>query len=293
MKDFDWDVVTNHQFIIINGDNYSISLLLKNPYLWLLQKTMEKLSVVIITYNEERNIDRCLDSVIEVADEIIVVDSVSTDETEAICIRYNVTFIKQEFLGYIEQKNFALQFASNDFVLSLDADEALSPELKNSIKEIKSDYTASGYTMNRLTNYCGTWIKHCGWYPDTKLRIFNKNIGRWGGINPHDEFFFDNKEPVKQLSGDLHHYSYYSIEDHYKQVERFTDIASKAYYDRGKKSTLIKLWFSPAVKFIRDYIFLLGFLDGKAGYRICSISAKATYFKYRKLRDKTKYHTSE
>ncbi len=249
---------------------------------------MEKLSVVIITFNEELNIARCLDSVTGVADEIIVVDSYSTDMTEEICKKYDVTFIKQEFLGYIEQKTFALQFANNDYVLSLDADEALSSELQDSILNIKSGFEASGYKMNRLTNYCGTWIKHCGWYPDTKLRIFNKNLGSWGGINPHDEFFFKKKEPVTHLSGDLLHYSYYTINDHHKQVERFTDIAAQAYFDNGKRSSLVKLWLSPVVKFIRDYLFLLGFMDGRAGFRICYISAGATYLKYRKLRNKIK-----
>ena len=245
---------------------------------------MKKISVVIITFNEERNIRRCLESVILVADEIVVVDSLSTDRTEQICAEFNVRFIKQTFLGYIEQKNFALQFAKNDYVLSLDADEVLSENLKSSILEAKNNFSAQGYTMNRLTNYCGKWVRHCGWYPDRKLRLFNKNLGSWGGINPHDEFMFNKNEHVIHLNGDLLHYSYHTHADHYKQVERFTDIAAQSYLEKGKKAPLWKLWFSPIIKFIRDYIFLLGFLDGRTGFRICYVSAGATYKKYYKLR---------
>jgi glycosyltransferase involved in cell wall biosynthesis len=245
---------------------------------------MQKLSVVIITLNEERNIERCIQSVRDIADEIVVVDSFSTDKTEAICLQYGARFIQHQFEGYIEQKNFALSQTSFQYVLSLDADEALSEELSTSILKAKSGFTADGYSMNRLTNYIGTWIHHCGWYPDTKLRLFNRDKGKWGGINPHDEFRFDGLATTEKLKGDILHYSYHSLEDHYRQIEHFTDIASRAYFDKGKKAPLLKLIFSPVVRFIRDYFFLLGFLDGKAGLRICYLSAGATFKKYRKLR---------
>ncbi len=246
---------------------------------------MEKLSVVIITLNEEKNIQRCLDSVMPVADEIVVVDSLSTDKTEQICKLYNVRFVKHEFEGYIEQKNFALSLAKNEFVLSLDADEALSDKLKNSILEAKNDLSASGYTMNRLTNYCGKWVRHSGWYPDRKLRLFKASLGSWGGINPHDKFIFHKKENLIHLKGNLLHYSYYTIDEHYKQSEKFSKIAARSYYEKNKKATWIKLWINPAVKFLRDYFLKLGFLDGRTGFRICYISAGATYNKYRKLKD--------
>lgn len=249
---------------------------------------MEKLSVVIITYNEERNIRRCLESVKQVADEIIVVDSLSTDATKEICTEFDVVFIEQKFLGYIEQKNHALTHAKYDYVLSLDADEALSDILENSILRVKEGYSVAGYSMNRLTNYCGKWVHHCGWYPDRKLRLFNRKLGNWGGINPHDEFFFKEKEKTIHLEGDLLHYSYYTLSDHHKQVDRFTDIAADAYFENGKKVSLLKLWLSPVVKFIRDYFFQLGFLDGATGFRISYVSAGATYKKYRKLRGTVK-----
>jgi len=245
---------------------------------------MVKLSVVIITFNEEKNIGRCLDSIGDVADEIVVVDSNSTDSTEKICKSFGVRFIQHDFAGYIEQKNYALKQAKFKYVLSLDADEALSDQLKASILKVKLNIDADGYTMNRLTNYVGTWVHHCGWYPDTKLRLFNREKGAWGGINPHDEFRFSKKTKIKHLAGDILHYSYHSIEDHYSQVEHFTNIASKAYFEKGKKATTFKLVFSPAFKFIRDYFFLLGFLDGKVGFKICWISAGATRKKYTKLK---------
>ena len=245
---------------------------------------MVKLSVVVITFNEEKNIGRCLESVKDVADEVVVVDSNSTDGTETICKSFDVRFIQHDFEGYIEQKNYALKQTKFKNVLSLDADEALSDELKASILEVKSNISASGYTMNRLTNYVGTWVHHCGWYPDTKLRLFNRDKGEWGGNNPHDEFRFTQKTKIKHLKGDLLHYSYHSVEDHYEQVEHFTDIASRTYYEKGKRAAVIKLVFSPAFKFIRDYFFRLGFLDGKVGFQICWISAGATRKKYVKLK---------
>lgn len=254
---------------------------------------MSLLSAVIITYNEEKNIRRCLQSIKDLADEIIIVDSFSNDNTEKICSEYPVKFIKREFEGYIEQKRYALGLANNEFVLSLDADEALSDELKNSIGEAKQNFTCDGYSMNRLTNYCGKWIKHCNWYPDRKLRLFNKNRGKWGGENPHDKVILQPGAKTCHLKGDILHYSYYTLDDHLKQIENFTNISSKSLFEKGKKSNWIKLYLAPLAKFIRDYFLNLGFLDGKAGFKICWLSAGATYKKYRKLQILTKESGSE
>ena len=166
-----------------------------------------KLSVVIITFNEEKNIERCLKSVQEIADEIIVLDSFSSDKTEEICKKNNVSFYQHEFDGHIQQKNRVMNMANNDYVLSLDADECLDEALTEEIKKIKDNSTHKAYQFNRLTNYCGKWIKHCGWYPDVKLRIWDKNIARWGGINPHDKVIVDENIEVKHIKGDLLHYS--------------------------------------------------------------------------------------
>lgn len=245
---------------------------------------MPQLSVVIITFNEEKNIGRCLDSVQDVADDIVVVDSFSTDLTEAICKEKGARFVQHRFEGHIEQKNWAITQAKYPYVLSLDADEALDETLKRSIIEAKNNWRYDGYTMNRLTNYCGQWIKHCGWYPDTKLRLWDSRKGRWGGVNPHDKYEMDEDAKIGHLKGDILHYSYYTLEDHYKQVNYFTDIASKALYKNGKNASWIKLVISPVVKFIRDYFIKLGILDGYYGFVISRISAYATYLKYKKLR---------
>ena len=246
---------------------------------------MPKISVVIITYNEEKNIARCLDSVKEVADDIIVLDSFSKDNTKKICLEKGARFFEHAFDGHIQQKNRAIKYAANDFVLSLDADEALDETLQKSILEVKKNFTKEGYYMNRLTNYCGHWVKHCGWYPDKKLRLWDRSKGEWRGINPHDKYeLFEGDEKAGNLKGDILHFSYYSVEDHYKQVDYFTDIASKAYFANGNKAPLYKLIVNPVAKFIDHYFLKLGFLDGKARYLISKISAYATYLKYKKLR---------
>lgn len=246
---------------------------------------MPQISVVIITFNEEKNIARCLDSVKEVADDIVIVDSFSTDRTEAICKERGARFVQHKFEGHIEQKNWAITQAKYPYVLSLDADEALDETLKKSIIEVKSSWTCDGYTMNRLTNYCGQWIKHCGWYPDTKLRLWDSRKGSWGGINPHDKYEMDKDAKIDHLKGDILHYSYYTLDDHYKQVNYFTDISSKALYRMGKNASWGKLVISPVIKFVRDYFIKLGILDGYYGFVISRISAYATYLKYKKLRN--------
>ena len=246
---------------------------------------MPQLSVVIITFNEEKNIARCLDSIKEIADDVVVIDSFSTDKTEEICKTKGARFIQHKFEGHIEQKNYAITMANYPHILSLDADEVLDAELKKSILEVKNNWRYDGYYMNRLTNYCGKWIRHSGWYPDSKLRLWDSRKGSWGGTNPHDKYMmFAGDKTTSSLKGDILHYSYYTLDDHYKQVNYFTDILAKAQFEKGQKVSLLKWYLSPVVKFFRDYIFKLGFLDGLAGYTVCKISAYATYLKYKKLR---------
>ena len=246
---------------------------------------MPKLSVVVITLNEEKNIGRCLDSVKDIADDIVVVDSFSTDSTERICKEKGARFIQHAFEGHIEQKNWAVTQALYPHILSLDADEALDDTLKKSISKIKNNWTHDGYYINRLTNYCGNWVHHCGWYPDRKLRLLDSRKGKWSGTNPHDKYeLSEGDKNTSRIKGDILHYSYYTLEDHYKQVNYFTDILAKSQYEEGKKASLPVLFFSPVVKFIRDYFFKLGILDGATGFTICRISAYATYLKYKKLR---------
>ncbi|MCK5822386.1 MAG: glycosyltransferase family 2 protein [Bacteroidales bacterium] len=249
---------------------------------------MIKLSVVIITYNEENNIERCLLSVKDIADDIVVVDSFSTDATQEICKKYNVRIFEHKFEGHIEQKNWAITQAEFPHILSLDADEELSEELKKSIKEVKNNWKYDGYYFNRLTNYCGKWIKHSGWYPDKKLRLWDSRKGKWAGTNPHDKFELNTNCNKYHLIGDLYHYSYYSISQHIETINKFSDIAALARFEKGKKSNFFKIIFSPFWKFIRTYFIKLGFLDGFYGFVISVNSAHSTFLKQVKLSDLNK-----
>lgn len=244
-----------------------------------------KISGVIITYNEARNIARCLASLQAVCDEILVLDSFSTDNTAQICQSFGVRFEQNTFEGHIQQKNEALQRASHPWVLSLDADEALSPELRASILALKkAQPQKAGFTFNRLTNYCGKWIHHSGWYPDTKLRLVTKADAQWGGINPHDQLLPSKELKLQHLKGDLLHYSYYSKADHFKQIAYFSEIAAKELHARRMKSSIPTIIMKVAAQFIKTYFIKLGFLDGLAGWHIAVRSAYATQQKYQLLR---------
>ncbi|MBA3985831.1 MAG: glycosyltransferase family 2 protein [Flavobacteriales bacterium] len=244
---------------------------------------MIKLSAVIITYNEEEHLDKCLESLVGIADEIVVIDSFSTDKTKAICEKYNAKFILQKFLGYKEQKNFAVQQASNDYVISLDGDEALSEELKKSIVDLKSNWYHDGYFVNRRNNYCGQWIKYSDCYPDRKLRLFKKGTGEWKGINPHDSFKLFKSKNAGKLNGDLLHWIYRDYIEHNKKAERFSTIASQAYFELGIQSSIWKILYRPAWAFFKSYFLRLGFLDGLNGFIICIQAANVTFLKYIKL----------
>jgi glycosyltransferase involved in cell wall biosynthesis len=244
---------------------------------------IHQLSAVIITYNEAHNISRCLESLKDLVSEIIVVDSGSLDGTQDICRSMGATVIEQDFLGYIEQKNFATSKASNDWVISLDADEALTPELCESIKAVFPEPAADGYTMNRLTNYCGTWVRHGGWYPDAKLRLYNRTKGQWTGINPHDRFRLNLGNTMNHLPGDILHYSYNTLSDHIKQIDRFSTIGAIAMHNKGQRSSILKIIYKPIARFLRHFIFKAGFLDGLTGYTIACNSAHAVFLKYLRL----------
>jgi glycosyltransferase involved in cell wall biosynthesis len=245
-----------------------------------------KLSVAIITFNEEKNIERCLTSVLPVADEIVVVDSYSTDTTEEICKRFNVRFVKEKFRGHIEQKNYAMDLTANDFVLSLDADEELSPELTKSIKDALKEQGADAYKFNRLNSYCGKFIYHGTWYPDVKIRLWNKNKGRWGGENPHDKVIMNKNSAINKLYGDLRHYTYHTITEHITQMNKFSDIAAMESLRKGKQATIIlHLVLNPLYAFIKSYFLKLGFLDGLAGFQVAISGSFYRFLKYSKLRD--------
>lgn len=247
---------------------------------------MEKISAVIITFNEERNIARCLKSLQEIADEIIVLDSFSNDRTEEICRSFDkVKFFTNTFEEYGKQKNLAVSKATYSLVLSLDADEAVSEPLASSILKIKEKREFDGYYCKRMTNYCGKWIRHGGWYPDAQLRLWDIRKGKWDDSSIHEKVILPDSCKTAFLQGDLLHYSYYSITQHINQVNKYTDLNSELAFARGKKSNLLQIISRQAWKFSLDFIFKGGFLDGYYGFIIAAISSFATFLKYVKLRE--------
>ena len=250
-------------------------------------RKMNTLSVVIITFNEEQKIGQCLDSVKDIANEIIVVDSHSTDATEAVCLQYGAKFFLQDWLGYSDQKNLADGLATCDLIFSIDADEALSDELKTSIATLKTKEIAENevFAMNRLNNYCGQWIKGCGLYPETKVRIWRRGFAQWEGII-HEWLNYKSEPKKTLLKGDLLHYSWDTPEAFRKQQFHFAELGAQSYYERSKKTGLLPYLFSPGINFIRTYIIKGGFLYGKTGFSICRTMMQANRHKYNLLREK-------
>jgi glycosyltransferase involved in cell wall biosynthesis len=250
---------------------------------------MQKITTVVITFNEERNIGRCLTSLQNIADEIIVVDSFSTDRTEEICKSFNVKFYQRIWDDFSSAKNAGNEKASHDWILSLDADEALSDELKKNILDVKNKNRIGNYKFNRLTNYCGKWIRHCGWYPDTKTRLFLRTQCHWEGTI-HEKLVIKNNAPVHFLKGDLLHYSYVTTEEFISKQNKYAETSAVQLYDNGARANFFHVYIKSPVKFFRDYIFHLGFLDGKEGYTISRVAAKAVYKKYKRLSELQRSH---
>lgn len=243
-----------------------------------------KVSATIITLNEERNIDRCIASLKEIADEIIVLDSNSTDKTEEICNNYGVRFVKRDWEGYSASKNFLNSLAKYDYILSIDADEAVDAELREAILKAKSESNPQVYSLNRMTNYCGKWIKHSGWYPDVKARIFPKEGSYWDGEFVHEELIFSSELKIIQLPGHLEHYSYYDFVGHRERADKYSILTAKKMNKAGKKATVLKPYLSGLARFFSMYFIKLGFLDGRMGFKIAQISAQSNVFKYKELR---------
>lgn len=242
------------------------------------------ISACIICFNEKDNIGNCLES-LKWVDEIIVVDSYSTDGTMEICRKYTDKVYQNKWPGFINQKNHALSLATNDWVISLDADETVSEELKTEIqafwdKGLPALY--SGFYVPRKTIYLGRWIKYGGWYPDRKLRLFRKSLARWDGIDPHDRVELSGGQ-VQKLKSPFIHNNYRNLSDHLRTINTFSSTAAEALLKKGKKFSLINLIFGPPVKFIENYFFKLGFLDGLSGFIIAVNSAFYVFNKYAKM----------
>lgn len=239
-----------------------------------------KLSAAVIAFNEEDKITDCIKSV-SFADETVVVDSRSTDRTREIAERLGAKVIEKDWPGHVEQKNFALTSASNDWVLSIDADERVSAKLKGEILKAMQNPKCDGFAMPRKVFYINRWINHCGWYPARKLRLVKKSAARWGGVDPHDTLMVEGA--VKNLSGDLYHLSFDSIYDHFKTIDHFTRVGAKEAHGKGRRASIIDVTLRPAFTFFKMYLLKLGFLDGAPGFIVCALSAFHTFTKYDRL----------
>jgi len=245
---------------------------------------MAPLSVVIITFNEEKNIARCIHSVKDVADEIIVLDSFSVDRTGEIVKELGAIFHQHTFEGYGDQKNTAVTYASHQHILYLDADEFLSDALRESILEEKEkDFPYDGYTMNRLNNYCGKWIRHGSWYPDKKLRLATREKGSWNLDLVHESLELKEGASIFHLKGDLLHYTYSNFDEHVEKNIRYSWLSAQLLYSKGKRVRALKAFINPFWAFFTSYFLRAGFLDGFYGFVIAVNIAHLTFLKYTKL----------
>jgi len=247
---------------------------------------MHKFSVVIITYNEEKIIEKCLLAAKQVSDDIVVIDSFSVDKTKAICEKLGANVIQQKWLGYSAQKNFANSYCNYDWILFLDADEILSEKAILEYKQIKFTDKNIIYEISRLNNYCGKWIKHGRWYPEWRKRLYNKNFAQWNNDLVHEDVETIEKlakYKLVRLQGDVFHYSMQSKAEHLEKIELYARLSSEKLFSKSKKATFIKRFLSPISRFLVDFILKFGFLDGKLGFQIAWLSAYETYLKYNKL----------
>jgi len=241
---------------------------------------MNNLSVIVITKNEALNIRACLESV-RWADEIIVVDSGSTDETVAICREFTPHVYIHDWPGFGAQKNRALGYANNDWVLSLDADERVTPELYAQLIKAISDNNKDGFYLPRRSQFCGRFIRHSGWYPDYVLRLFKKTKGRFSDDLVHESVILRGN--AGKLTSPLLHYSYMNEADVSRKVEQYASAAALQMFNSGKAASGVDASVRAGWAFFRTYCLRLGFLDGIAGFNVARMNARTTYLKYRKL----------
>ncbi len=242
----------------------------------------QTLSVVVITYNEEANIRRCLESVASIADELIVLDSGSVDQTRNIAAGLGARVEIHPFEGHVEQKNRVRAMAACTWVLSLDADEAPDERLVQSILQLKRDGSPKeAFTINRLNFYRGLPVKTCGWYPDKKLRLWKNGIGSWAGNNPHDRYSIPEGTPAGHLAGDILHYTYADKAALMKQSRKFAGISAHRLQQKNSFLLLVKMVVGPLFRFLRTWVFQLGFTSGSRGWELCTWQAYEVFLKYR------------
>lgn len=243
-----------------------------------------EISAVIITLNEEKRLEPALKSLEGIAGEIVIVDSLSADDTLKVAKRYASKVFERRWAGFAAQKNYANSLASHPWILSLDADERLSPELRAELLELKkTEPDCVAFSMPRRVHYLGRWIRHSGWYPDRKVRLFRKGRARWEGDFVHEDLVVEGR--VGKLHGDIHHFTYASIADHVARINRFSELGAQKLYARGKKGRIGHLLVLPAARFLRSYVLKLGVLDGFAGLVISVLNGYAVFLRYAKLRE--------
>ena len=245
---------------------------------------MRKLSGVLITFDEEEKVAGALASLADVCDEIVVVDSNSRDRTPEICRGFTNRFFQNPWPGYRAQKTYATNLAQHDWVLSLDADECLSDELKTEIAQWKAGPSAQdAYRIPRMTYFMGRWIRHTTWYPDWQVRLFRKDAGEWVGGRVHESFRVEG--PVGRLQNHILHFTYSSISEYLQQLSRFTCLAAADQHDRGRRAGISRLVLNPPLIFLKNYVLRAGFRDGLPGFVVSVLAATSVFFRLSRLRE--------
>lgn len=241
---------------------------------------MTTLSIILITKNEAANIRACLESV-AFADETIVVDSGSTDDTVAIARAMGAKVYEHDWPGFGPQKNRALAYATGDWIFSIDADERVTPELRIELEQAMRTDEVAGFFCPRLSQFCGTFVHHSGWYPDYVLRLFKRGKGRFSNSLVHESVLLDGRSA--KLKSPLLHYSYLDRADVERKVAHYSDAAARQMHVAGKHTSLLRAALSAGWAFVRTWVIRLGMLDGRAGWGIAVMNARTTWLKYRKL----------
>ena len=242
------------------------------------------ISAVVITLNEEKRLEPALKSLEGVTSEIIIVDAYSSDETLEIAKKYTKKIFQRKWINFSDQKNFGNSKASYSWILSLDADERLSPELRREIKDLKEgEPRCSGYSMPRQVFYLCKWIRHSGWYPDRKIRLFRKDKARWEGEFVHEKLVIEGE--VEKLKGPIHHFTYRNIKDHLNRINSFSELGAKKLYAQKRKCRWYHLLFFPFFRFVKSYVWKGGFMDGFPGLVISALNGYAIFIRFAKLKE--------
>jgi glycosyltransferase involved in cell wall biosynthesis len=248
----------------------------------MMSKNSVEVAAIVVCFNEEDRIEACLES-LRWCDEIVIVDSFSTDRTPEICRRYTDRFYQRPWAGYRDQKAHAHSLATKAWVLMVDADERVSESLREELCAalVRDGNEYAGYALPRLVYYLGRWWRRSEWYPDYDVRLFRRDRAAWGGTDPHEKILVDGK--VRRLTHPLEHFTYRSMDDHIQRQNRYSSISARESQKAGQRWRLSDALLRPAVRFIRSYIFKRGFMEGFAGFYVAATGAFYVFLKYAKL----------